>query len=76
MRTFLIFSSNWHNIFVTFSPIYDAYCANHYANDHCDYGCNNEECNWDGMDCEPDPPNKAIGTIEFTIPLDTEASFG
>nr|NVI76442.1 Notch [Cucujiformia] len=43
------------------NPIYDAYCQKHYANGHCDYGCNNaeccdEECNkyacdFDGNDC-------------------------
>ncbi|KAJ6215631.1 hypothetical protein RDWZM_010131 [Blomia tropicalis] len=30
----------------------DSYCALNYANGHCDYGCNNPQCGWDGFDCE------------------------
>lgn len=32
-------------------PVYDSYCALNYGNGHCDNGCNNSECGWDGMDC-------------------------
>jgi Notch-like protein len=49
------------------SPIYDAYCQKHYANGHCDYGCNNEECNWDGLDCELQQPKVAEGMISIVV---------
>lgn len=49
------------------SPIYDAYCQKHYANGHCDYGCNNEECNWDGLDCEQQQPKVAEGMLYFVV---------
>lgn len=49
------------------SPIYDAYCQKHYANGHCDYGCNNEECNWDGLDCELQQPKVAEGMISVVV---------
>ena len=32
-------------------PEYDTYCALNYGNGHCDQGCNNTVCGWDGMDC-------------------------
>jgi len=50
-----------------YSPIYDAYCQKHYANGHCDYGCNNEECNWDGLDCEQQQPKVAEGMLYFVV---------
>lgn len=34
-----------------------------YGNNKCDYGCNNEECNWDGLDCESEPAQLADGTL-------------
>lgn len=49
------------------SPIYDAYCQKHYANGHCDYGCNNEECNWDGLDCELQQPKVAEGMLSIVV---------
>lgn len=49
------------------SPIYDAYCRKHYANGHCDYGCNNEECNWDGLDCEEQQPKFAEGMMSVVV---------
>lgn len=52
------------------SPIYDAYCRKHYANGHCDYGCNNEECNWDGLDCDGEPPSLAEGVISVVVRMD------
>nr|NVI76503.1 Notch [Cucujiformia] len=32
------------------NPIYDAYCQKHYANGHCDYGCDNR--GFQGQNCE------------------------
>lgn len=56
-----------------FSPIYDAYCRRHYANGYCDYGCNNAECNWDGMDCENKPPALAKGVLALTVAMDLQS---
>lgn len=56
-----------------YSPIYDAYCRKHYANGHCDYGCNNEECNWDGLDCEGEPPSLAEGAISVVVLMDVQS---
>lgn len=49
------------------SPIYDAYCQKRYANGYCDDGCNNEECNWDGLDCEFEQPKVAEGMISVVL---------
>lgn len=59
-------------LFAFHSPIYDAYCRKHYANGHCDYGCNNEECNWDGLDCEKEPPSLAEGALSIVVTMDVE----
>jgi hypothetical protein len=56
-----------HTVVCCCSPIYDAYCQKHYANGHCDYGCNNEECNWDGLDCEQQQPKVAEGMLYFVV---------
>lgn len=61
-----------NNLDILFSPIYDAYCRKHYANGHCDYGCNNEECNWDGLDCEREPPSLAEGVISVVVRMDMQ----
>ena len=55
-----------------YSPIYDAYCRKHYANGYCDYGCNNEECNWDGLDCDREPPSLAEGVISVVVRMDVQ----
>jgi Notch-like protein len=55
------------------SPIYDAYCRKHYANGYCDYGCNNEECNWDGLDCDRAPPSLAEGVISVVVRMDMQS---
>jgi len=57
-------------VLIYFSPIYDAYCQSHYANGHCDYGCNNAECNWDGLDCEREPPKIAEGAMRLILRMD------
>lgn len=59
--------------FFIFSPIYDAYCRKHYANGHCDYGCNNAECNWDGLDCDKEPPSIAEGIISVVVRMDMQS---
>lgn len=63
-------------LFITFfafrSPVYDAYCKKHYANGHCDYGCNNEECNWDGLDCDREPPSLAKGAMSIVLKMDMQ----
>lgn len=40
--------------------LYTNYCSAYYADGHCDEGCNNAECGWDGLDCD----------LEATPPLD------
>lgn len=57
-----------------FSPLFDAYCKSHYGDGHCDYGCNNAECNWDGLDCDKVPPKVVHGAISFTLLMD-ESTF-
>lgn len=57
-------------LFVLCSPVYDAYCRKHYANGHCDYGCNNAECNWDGLDCDKEPPSLAEGVMYVVVRMD------
>lgn len=52
------------------SPVYNVYCKEHYANGYCDYGCNNAECNWDGLDCEKEPPALADGAISVIVLMD------
>lgn len=56
------------------NPVYDAYCQKHYANGFCDYGCNNAECNWDGLDCEneKEPAQLAEGAISIILLMELE----
>lgn len=61
---------NIYDLLLFFSPIYDAYCQSHYADGHCDYGCNNAECNWDGLDCEREPPRIAEGAMRLVLRMD------
>ena len=42
----------------------------HYANGHCDRGCNTAECNWDGLDCEMEPSILAMGTVTLVLEMD------
>lgn len=50
------------------NPIYDSYCGDHHANDHCDRGCNTAECGWDGLDCDLDQHEVlADGTLVFVV---------
>lgn len=53
--------------------MYDAYCQKHYANGYCDIGCNNAECNWDGLDCEREPPALADGVLATVILIDMQS---
>lgn len=36
------------------SPAYDQYCRDHFHNGHCEKGCDNAQCGWDGGDCRPE----------------------
>lgn len=57
------------------SPLtrYDKYCADHFKDNRCDQGCNNEECGWDGLDCAADQPeNLAEGTLVIVVLLPPE----
>ncbi len=50
------------------SPLYDQYCKDHYADGHCDQGCNNAECEWDGLDCASNIPEKlAAGLLVVVV---------
>lgn len=54
-------------------PRYDKYCADHYEDNHCDQGCNSEECGWDGLDCAADrPENLAEGTLVIVVLMPPE----
>lgn len=55
---------------VSTSPIYEAYCIDHYADGRCDQGCNSEECGWDGLDCAGNvPENLADGVLVLVVLL-------
>uniref|UniRef100_A0A8C2AFT3 Notch receptor 2 n=1 Tax=Cyprinus carpio TaxID=7962 RepID=A0A8C2AFT3_CYPCA len=57
--------------------LYDRYCADHYANGHCNQGCNTEACGWDGLDCATDtPPKLAEGTLVIVVLLQPEELLG
>lgn len=50
------------------SPLYDQYCKDHFSDGHCDQGCNNAECEWDGLDCANNMPEKlADGTLVVVV---------
>lgn len=60
-------------VFVVSSPIYEAYCIDHYADGRCDQGCNTEECGWDGLDCaEKVPEDLADGFLVLVVLLPPE----
>lgn len=55
------------------SPLYDQYCKDHYADGHCDQGCNNAECEWDGLDCANNMPEKlADGHLVLVVHIPPE----
>ena len=55
------------------SPVYEKYCADHFADGRCDQGCNTEECGWDGLDCAGEVPALlARGVLVLTVLLPPE----
>lgn len=55
------------------SPVYEKYCADHFADGRCDQGCNTEECGWDGLDCASEVPALlARGVLVLTVLLPSE----
>ncbi len=59
--------------FLFSSPLYDQYCKDHYADGHCDQGCNNAECEWDGLDCANNMPEKlADGHLVLVVHIPPE----
>lgn len=61
------------NLYFFASPLYDQYCKDHYADGHCDQGCNNAECEWDGLDCANDVPEKlAVGQLVLVVHIAPE----
>lgn len=59
--------------FLSSSPLYDQYCKDHYADGHCDQGCNNAECEWDGLDCANNMPEKlADGHLVLVVHIPPE----
>ncbi|CAJ0958963.1 unnamed protein product [Ranitomeya imitator] len=47
--------------------LYDKYCLDHFANGHCEKGCDNAECGWDGGDCSAheSPQGKVILVLSY-----------
>lgn len=68
-----VFVAKFNNVFFLFSPLYDQYCKDHYADGHCDQGCNNAECEWDGLDCANNMPEKlADGHLVLVVQIPPE----
>lgn len=38
-------------LYLSLSPGHIQYCRDHYANSHCEQGCDSAPCGWDGSDC-------------------------
>lgn len=51
-------------IIYSISPGHIQYCRDHYANSHCEQGCDSAPCGWDGSDCfTQQAPAWAKGTV-------------
>lgn len=49
---------------------HNEYCSLYYNNGHCDVGCNNTRCAWDGLDCLKEdlrPDNQVFGSFEWFL---------
>lgn len=52
------------NPITAISPGHIQYCRDHYANSHCEQGCDSAPCGWDGSDCfAQQAPMWAKGTV-------------
>lgn len=68
-----VFSLIHSSTFLLLSPLYDQYCKDHFSDGHCDQGCNNFECEWDGLDCANNMPEKlADGTLVVVVLITPE----
>ncbi len=53
-------------------PMYSKYCSEYYADGHCDEGCNNAECGWDGLDCESQAPPPIADYVVVVLLMSVE----
>lgn len=54
----------WLFVIESVSPGHIQYCRDHYANSHCEQGCDSAPCGWDGSDCfTQQAPAWAKGTV-------------
>lgn len=53
LTSFILYFHPFHRstTILAVSPGHIQYCRDHYANSHCEQGCDNAACGWDGSDC-------------------------
>ena len=54
------------------NPMYDTYCLINYQNGHCDNGCDNADCDWDGLDCDDSPAQVLPGKLYIIVLMGVE----
>ena len=54
------------------NPMYDTYCLINYQNGHCDNGCDNADCDWDGLDCDNSPAQVLPGKLYIIVLMSVE----